>query len=418
MEINRHLLDNGLTLLHYENRQTEMVALNILYKVGAKDEDPERTGFAHLFEHLMFGGSVNIPMYDEIVQNAGGENNAWTNNDYTNYYITVPKQNVETAFWLESDRMLSLDFNQKSLDVQKGVVIEEFKQRYLNKPYGDMGHIVRESAYKEHPYQWPTIGKRIEHIEDATLEDVKKFFFNFYAPNNAILSVTGNISFEKAVELTEKWFGDIERREVIRKEIHKEPKQTEERRVVVERNVPLDTIVIAYKMCDRMSDDYYVYDLISDILANGNSCRLIENLVKQKQIFTSIDSHISGSIDAGLFYISGKPNNGISLEEAEKAIEEELERLKNEPIDEYELNKVKNIFESTETFGSISYLNVATNLALFEAFSTAERYIEEVERYRNVKAEDVMRVARDTFVKNNRTILYYQSSYKSEPKNS
>lgn len=410
MKINRHVLDNGLTMLHCQNLSTQMVALNVLYKVGAKDEHKDRTGFAHLFEHLMFGGSLNIPSYDEAIQNAGGDNNAWTNNDVTNYYITVPKQNVETAFWLESDRMLCLDFNQNSLDVQKGVVIEEFKQRCLNKPYGDVGHILRPLAYKEHPYSWPTIGKNIDHIKEATLEDVKDFFFSFYAPNNAILAVTGNITFEESVRLTEKWFGDIERRIIKRPEICKEPVQAEERRLEVERNVPLDSLFMAYKMCGRNHPDYYVYDLISDILANGKSCRLIEKLVNQKKIFSSIDAHVSGSFDEGLFHISGKPSNGVSLEEAEKAVEQELELLKTELVCEEEIDKVKNIFESTEVFGSINYLNVATNLSLFEAFSKAEDMLTQTDNYRAVTAEDVMRVAKNTFVSTNKTVLYYKKT--------
>ena len=251
MKINRHILDNGLRLVHSQDESTQMVALNILYNVGARDEDPEHTGFAHLFEHLMFGGSVNIPDYDMPLQLAGGENNAWTNNDITNYYLTVPRQNVETGFWLESDRMLSLDFSERSLEVQRGVVMEEFKQRCLNQPYGDIGHLLRPLAYQTHPYQWPTIGKELSHIANATLEEVKAFFFRFYAPNNAILAVTGNISFEEAVALTEKWFGSIPRREVPQRNLPQEQEQTEERRLTVERNVPLDSLFMAYHMCDH-----------------------------------------------------------------------------------------------------------------------------------------------------------------------
>ena len=251
LQINRHILDNGLRLVHAQDTSTQMVALNILYNVGARDENPEHTGFAHLFEHLMFGGSVNIPDYDAPLQLAGGENNAWTNNDITNYYLTVPRQNVETGFWLESDRMLSLDFSERSLEVQRGVVMEEFKQRCLNQPYGDVGHLLRPLAYRVHPYQWPTIGKELSHIANATLEEVKDFFFRFYAPNNAVLAVTGNISFEEALHLTEKWFGPIPRREVPLRQLPPEPVQTEERRLVVERNVPLDSLFMAYHMCNK-----------------------------------------------------------------------------------------------------------------------------------------------------------------------
>ena len=357
MKINRHILDNGLRLVHSRDESTQMVALNILYNVGARDEHPEHTGFAHLFEHLMFGGSVNIPDYDMPLQLAGGENNAWTNNDITNYYLTVPRQNVETGFWLESDRMLSLDFSERSLEVQRGVVMEEFKQRCLNQPYGDVGHLLRPLAYQKHPYQWPTIGKDLSHVANATLEEVKAFFFRFYAPNNAILAVTGNISFEEAVELTEKWFGSVPRREVPVRNLPQEPEQTEERRLTVERNVPLDSLFMAYHMCDHRHPDYYVFDILSDVLSNGRSSRLNQHLVQEKQLFSSIDAYISGSVDAGLFHIAGKPSAGVSLELAEAAVRDELDRLQQELVDGQELEKVKNKFESTQIFGNINYLN-------------------------------------------------------------
>ena len=408
--VNRHTLDNGLRIVHSEDKDTQMVALNVLYNVGARDEHPEHTGFAHLFEHLMFGGSINIPDYDIHVQNAGGENNAWTNNDITNYYITLPKQNVETGFWLESDRMLSLDFSEKSLDVQRHVVIEEFKQRNLNQPYGDVGHLVRGMVYKEHPYQWPTIGKETSHIEQATLDEVKDFFFRFYAPNNAILSITGNISFEKAVELTEKWFGPIPRRDVKPRNLPMEPQQTEERRLTVERKVPVDALYMAFHKCDRKHEDYHTFDLMSDILCNGRSSRLIQRLIKEQQVFSSIDAYISGSIDAGMFQIAGKPAPGVSLQEAEEAIWRELEAMKTERIDEDELEKVKNRYESEEIFSNINYLNVATNLAFFELIGQAEDINHEVEKYRAVSAERIMEIAKRTFVRENCSVLYYKAS--------
>ena len=408
MKINRHILDNGLRLVHSQDESTQMVALNVLYNVGARDEHPEHTGFAHLFEHLMFGGSVNMPDYDMPLQLAGGENNAWTNNDITNYYLTVPRQNVETGFWLESDRMLSLDFSERSLEVQRGVVMEEFKQRCLNQPYGDVGHLLRPLAYRAHTYQWPTIGKDLSHIANATLEEVKAFFFRFYAPNNAVLAVTGNISFEEAVALTEKWFGPIPRREVPQRNLPQEPEQTEERRLTVERNVPLDSLFMAYHMCSHDHPDYYAFDILSDLLSNGRSSRLNQRLVQQKQLFSSIDAYISGSVDAGLFHISGKPAAGVSLEQAEAAVREELERLQQEPVDEQELEKVKNKFESTQIFGNINYLNVATNLAWFELLGRAEDMEKEVERYRAVTAGQLQKVAQSAFRKENGVILYYK----------
>ena len=406
--VNRHTLPNGLRIVHHEDKDTQMVALNVLYNVGARDEHPEHTGFAHLFEHLMFGGSIHIPDYDTHVQNAGGENNAWTNNDITNYYITLPRQNVETGFWLESDRMLSLDFNEKSLEVQRHVVVEEFKQRNLNQPYGDVGHLVRSLVYKEHPYQWPTIGKEPTHIENATLAEVKDFFFRFYAPDNAILAVTGNITFEDTVALAEKWFGPIPRRDVKPRQLSEEPLQTEERRLTVERNVPVDALHLIFHKCDRLHPDYYVYDMLSDLLSAGRSSRLIQHLVIDKQIFGSVDAYISGSIDAGMFYVVGKTAPGITLEEAEAAVWQELEALKTEDIAEEELEKVKNRYESEQIFSNINYLNLATNLAFFELVGRAEDINHEVEKYRAVTAERIKEVARRTFVRENCSVLYYK----------
>ena len=407
--VNRHTLPNGLRIVHSEMESTQMVALNVLYNVGARDEHPEHTGFAHLFEHLMFGGSVNIPDYDTHVQNAGGENNAWTNNDITNYYITLPRQNVETGFWLESDRMLSLDFNEKSLEVQRQVVIEEFKQRNLNQPYGDVGHLVRDMAYKKHSYQWPTIGKETSHIANATLDEVKDFFFRFYAPDNAILAVTGNISFDDTVALAKKWFGPIPRRNVTTRNLPKEPVQTEERRQAVERNVPVDALYMVFHKCDRLHPDYYTFDMLSDLLSSGRSCRFIQHLVLEKQIFSNIDAYISGSIDEGLFHITGKPSPGISLEEAEEAVWEELEALKTIEIDSYELEKVKNRYESEQIFNNLNYLNVATNLAFFELIGQAEDINYEVEKYRSVTSERIREVARKAFVRENCSVLYYKA---------
>ena len=408
--VNRHVLPNGLKIVHSRDDSTQMVAINLLYDVGARDESPEHTGFAHLFEHLMFGGSVNIPEYDEPVQLAGGENNAWTNNDFTNYYLSLPWQNAETGFWLESDRMLGLDFSPKSLEVQRQVVIEEFKQRNLNQPYGDVSHLIRELAYTKHPYRWPTIGKEIAHIAGATMEEVKTFFYQHYAPNNAILSVTGHISFEETVRLAEKWFAPIPRREVPARRLTAEPAQTQERRLTVERQGPIDALYLAFHMCDRLHPDYYAFDMLSDILSNGKSSRLNRRLVQERQIFGSVEAYISGSIDAGLFQISGKPAAGVTLEEAEKAVWEELEILKSKAIPEEELEKVKNKFESNQIFSNINYLNVASNLAFFELTGHAEDLNYEVEKYRRVTSLQMQETARQTFVNSNCSTLYYRAT--------
>ncbi len=409
IQVNRYTLANGLRIVHNEDDSTQMVALNLLYDVGARDEDPSHTGFAHLFEHLMFGGSLHIPDYDTPVQNAGGENNAWTNNDITNYYITLPHQNVETGFWLESDRMLSLDFSPKSLEVQRQVVIEEFKQRNLNQPYGDASHLLRELAYESHPYRWPTIGKEIAHIAQATLEEVKDFFYRFYAPNNAILSVTGHISFEETIRLAEKWFGPIPARNISPRQLPAEKPQTAVRRKTVERKVPVDAIYMAFHMSNRMHPDYYVYDMITDILSNGRSSRFIQSLVQEQKLFTSIDAYISGSLDEGLLHVTGKPVEGVSLEQAEEAIWKELEKMKTVPVSEQELEKVKNRYESEQIFNNINYLNVATNLAFFELTGKAEDINEEVGKYRAVTAEQIQATSARCFVPENCSILYYKA---------
>lgn len=414
INVNRHILDNGLRIVHNEDTTTQMVALNVLYDVGARDEHPEHTGFAHLFEHLMFGGSINIPDYDTPVQNAGGENNAWTNNDITNYYITLPYNNAEIGFWLESDRMLSLDFNEKSLEIQKNVVTEEFKQRNLNQPYGDVSHILRDMAYKTHPYRWPTIGKEISHITNATLDEVKEFFYSFYAPNNAILAVSGNISFEETKRLAEKWFGSIPSRKVKTRNLPKEELQTEERKMTVYRDVPVDTLYMAFHICGRKEKDYHTFDIISDILCNGRSSRFIQRLVLEKKIFSSIDAYISGSIDSGLFHITGKPYEGITLEQAEEEVWNELERLKHEKTGNTELEKVKNRYESEQIFSNINYLSVATNMAFFELIGKAEDINNEVQKYRSVSSEQIAEASKRTFIKQNCNILYYKKSSDSK----
>ncbi len=409
IHVNHYTLSNGLRIIHNEDNSTQMVALNLLYDVGARDENPDHTGFAHLFEHLMFGGSINIDDYDTPVQNAGGEDNAWTNNDITNYYVTLPYQNIETGFWLESDRMLSLSFSTQSLEIQRQVVIEEFKQRNLNQPYGDANHLMRKMAYSCHPYQWPTIGKEISHIANATMDEVKDFFYRFYAPNNAILSISGHITFEEAVRLSEKWFGPIPKRNVAIRNLPKEPVQTAIRRQTVERNVPIDTIYMSFHMCNRIHKDYHVYDLLTDILSSGRSSRLVQHLIREKKLVTGVDSYISGSLDEGLLQITGKMAPGVTLEEAEQAIWEELEQLKTIPIEENELEKVKNRYESDQIFNNINYLTRATNMAFFELIGKAEDINQEVNKYRAITAERAMHIAQKTFVPENCCILYYKA---------
>lgn len=412
MNIQRHTLSNGLRIVHYEDTNTQMVAVNVLYDVGARDEDEKHTGYAHLLEHLMFEGSVNIPNYDTYVQLAGGENNAWTNNDLTNYYVTVPKGNIETAFWLESDRMLGLNLTEQSVEIQKGVVIEEFKQRHLNRPYGDIQHLIRPLAYKVHPYQWPTIGKCIEHIEKATLESVMDFYRRFYVPDNAILSVVGNISAEQTFTLAKKWFGDIPRRGISPRHLPQEPTQKHIRHKTAYRSIPSNMLVMAFHMPDRKSYDYHTCDLLTDLLAAGQSGRLIQQLIHEQQLFTSIDAYIQGSIEPGLLFIIGRIAPDITFEKAEHAIWEELNVLKKELVDCKELTKVCNRSESERTFNNINYLNRAINMAQLELVGQDRELADELQRYCNVKPADIRRVSRSLLTKRNCSILYYKKNQK------
>lgn len=403
-------LANGLKVIVNEDKNTPLVAFNLLYNVGSKDEEPDKTGFAHLFEHLMFGGSINIPSYDEPLQRVGGENNAFTNTDITNYYITLPKENIETAFWLESDRMLSLNFSQHTLDVQKNVVCEEFRQRYLNRPYGDTWLLLRPLAYKNHPYMWPTIGKELSHIENADLDYVKQFFFGHYAPNNAILALSGNITVNEAKRLTEKWFGSIERRDIIARNLPKEPQQTEARFLEVERAVPFDAIYKAYHICNHRHKDYFATDLLSDVLSNGKSARLYQRLVQEKRLFSDIHAYITGEIEEGLFLISGNLVKGVSYEQAEEAIAEEIEKVKTNIISDYELEKVKNKVESTLLFSETNILNKAMHLAKCELIDSADLFNIEPELYQAVIKEDIQQVANEKLVATNCSTLHYKSN--------
>lgn len=402
-------LSNGLRVIVHQDKATPIACLNILYDVGARDEHPEQTGFAHLFEHLMFGGSVNIENYDEPLQLVGGENNAFTTNDLTNYYLTLPVENLETGFWLESDRMLSLAFSDKSLEVQRNVVIEEFKQRYLNQPYGDVWLLLRPMAYKAHPYMWDTIGKEISHIENARIDDVKNFFKKYYCPNNAIMVVAGNIEVDEVKKMAEKWFGGIPKGPDNNRNLPKEPQQTEARSLTVERNVPVDAIYKAYHMCSRKDKAYYAVDLLSDILSQGNSSRLHKTLIKDKKIFSDIHAYVMGDFDEGLFVISGKLAQGISMEEADTAIMEELEKLKKQVVTTDELTKVKNKTESTHLFGEVEVLNKATNLAVSELLGNTNLINEEVTYYLNVTAEEIKAQANAIFKAENCSTLYYKS---------
>lgn len=407
IKYSKHILKNGLRVILHKDESTPVACVNILYDVGARDENENKTGFAHLFEHLMFGGSVNIPDYDKPLQQVGGTSNAFTSNDITNYYETLPLENLETALWLESDRMLSLAFTPKSLEVQRNVVIEEFKQRYLNQPYGDVWLLLRPLAYKNHPYLWPTIGKEISHIENAAMEDVKAFFKKHYCPLNAILCIAGNMEEEKALKLAEKWFSDIPSGDPYIRNLPKEPVQNEPRELRVERDVPADAIYKVWHMCSRTSPKYYATDLISDILSRGKSSRLYQILVKEKRMFTEANAFVMGDLDEGLFVFSGKLVNGVSVEDANKEVERILYSFANEEIAEYELEKVKNVFESSKIFGDMSILNKAMALCYGELTGNINLINEEPENYRKITSAEIKNVAKEVLRPENCSTLFY-----------
>lgn len=412
VEFQKYMLENGLRIIIHPDKTTPLAAVNILYDVGARDEHPDHTGFAHLFEHLMFEGSKNIPFYDKELQMAGGENNAFTTNDITNYYLTIPSQNLETAFWLESDRMLELAFSDEKLNIQKNVVIEEFRQSYLNQPYGDVWMLLRSLVYKAHPYQWPTIGKSIDHVQNATLDQVKSFFYNFYRPNNSIMVVSGNIEPEKVLDLSEKWFGDIPTGEKYIRNLPEEPEQNSIRRLTVERDVPFDEIYLAFPTCKRLDESYYASDLLSDILAGGHSSRLKENLVKKRKIFSEANAWITGSIDQGFFVIMGKLHKGESIDEAEKLIWDEINRLKSEPVPSRELEKIKNKVEANNTFSETGILSKAMNLAYYELLGDADLLNKQNSQYFSISDQQLKKVANEIFSEEKVSVLRYLAGKK------
>ncbi len=405
----KFVLDNGLKVIVHTDTSTPMACVNILYNVGARDENPERTGFAHLFEHLMFGGSVNIPDFDGALQLAGGENNAFTSNDITNYYLTLPAINLDVAFWLESDRMLSLAFSDKSLEVQRNVVIEEYKQSYLNQPYGDIWIELPKLAYKVHPYMWPTIGKNIDHIKYAVMDDVKAFFKTFYCPNNAVLVVSGNVTTETVKVLCEKWFAPIPRGNPPVRRLPQEPPQTQARLLELVRDVPATAIYKAYHMGKRTDQSFYSMELLADILTDGNASRLYTELVKKKKLFSEISAFTFESLDPGLFVVTGKLSEGVKTEAADEAIRNELDKAVKQAVTENELEKARNKTESSHIFGEMSILNKAMNLAMFELLGDAGDANREVEKFFKVTPESLLHDAQAVLKESQCSTLYYKA---------
>lgn len=407
IQVNSYRLSNGLRLLHHQDAATKMVALNLLYDVGSRDEQVGKTGLAHLCEHLMFSGSTNAPSFDGLLQDAGGFSNAWTNTDWTNFYEVLPSVNVETAFWLESDRLINLNLNDERLKNQKSVVVEEFKQRRINVPYGDITHLVCDLAYKVHPYRWPTIGVSLEDIQGLTQEDAEAFFNAHYSVDRLVMCVSGDITFEKAVELTEKWFGDIEPRVIAERNLPVEPEQTEQRIVTVERDVPQNAVYYVYHMCGRKSEDYQACDLLSDILSNGKSARFYKNIILKKGLFTELDASITGTVDPGCLVIRGFMSEGVTFDAAENAVDEELSSLLTDGVSQYEITKFANKYLSNFLFDNVGYDDKATTLCKYEMLSKASDVNEEIAKYRSLTPEKIAEVAKKVLKSSNCSILRY-----------
>ncbi len=402
-------LDNGLRVLVHEDPSVDIAVMNILYDVGSRDEHPNKTGFAHLFEHLMFGGSKNIPIYDEPLQRVGGENNAFTSTDITNYYLTLPAANLETGFWLESDRMLSLSFDPEVLQVQRNVVVEEFRERYLNQPYGDVWLKLRPLCYTKHPYQWATIGKDISHIENAKLEDVQAFFFRYYVPSNAILVVAGKVNQEQVKHLSEKWFGPIASGQRPNRKVPAEPNQRAKRQLTVQARVPAHALYKAFHMPGRFNDDFHATDLMADVLGRGESSRLYLQLVKDKEVFSTVSSYTTGTIDPGLVVISGRLQTGVTLSDAEKHVDEILSQFVDKGPTDEEVEKVKNQAESMLEFGEVEVVNRAMNLAFATLSGDPENVNREASRIEAVSQKDISRIAGEILRKENANVMYYEA---------
>ena len=405
----RKTLANGLTVLANRDRQSKLAAVNILYKVGARNENPGRTGFAHLFEHLMFRGTRSVENFDLPVQMASGDNNAFTNNDYTDFYMTLPAANIETALWLESDRIEGLDITPEKLGTEKKVVIEEYRQRYLNQPYGDQTLLLRALAYKTHPYRWAAIGLTPDHIAQATLDDVREFYRTHYHPSNAILSMSADIEEERMLALAEKWFGDLPDRPAAPCPTPQDPPQTEARREEVQRDVPATTVTVAYPMGGRLSPDFYTADLVSDLLSGGDSSRLYTRLVKQRRLLSSVNAYITGDLDPGLFIFTGQLLPQTTPEQAEEAFREEIETLCRIPAEAREMQKVKNKFEANTLFGELNVMNKAMNLGFYEMLGDAELANREVDAYGAVTADSILDFSRRTFRPERSSTLIYRA---------
>ena len=402
-----HQLNNGLRLIHHHDTSTGMVAVNILYDVGSSDESPNKTGIAHLLEHLMFSGTKHVKKYDEMLQQAGGDSNAWTNLDVTNYYDILPCHNLETALWLESERLVNLNLTDENIEVQKSVVIEEFKQRYLNQPYGDTLHLTHGQAYLIHPYRWPTIGLDIDTIKGFTRDDIIAFHDKYYTVNNAVMCVSGNVDFDTAVKLVEKWFGDIDSCALSSRQLPVEPKQESPRFMTHHSDVPNNMIFRSYHMCGRTDKDYQAADLISDILGNGTSSRFHQQLILNTGMFADIDASVLGSRDPGLFYIRARLADGVDFDSANRAIDSVLHSLLEKDVTQHEIDKCVNKYLSNKLFDNVGYAEKAVSLCGHELLWGANGINTENDRYKSLIPDDIHRVASSLLTPDNCSTIYY-----------
>ena len=423
LQFQRHILANGLRLIVHEDHSTPLASCNVVYNVGSRDENPDMTGMAHLFEHFMFTGSRNIADFDAQLQRVGAINNAYTTQDITHYYITLPAVNIEHALWLESDRMLELAFQQEKLDIQKHVVIEEFKENFLNRPYGDMWMLYNQFYFQKHPYQWLPIGKEISHIEKVTMDNMKAFFYTFYRPNNAVLTISGNVKFEEIVPLVEKWFGaipagpvsSVETRhgtslqDTREKQFPQEDPPTQHRLFEVHRKVPADMLFKGWPTCGRLDSDFYAYDMLSDLFGSGQSSYLYKKFVMEEAVFTDISAYITGTLDPGIFIIGGRPAEGVSIEEADQKLNDFLYQLPENCISAHDLQKVKNRVESIILQNDIKIEDRSSSLAVAESFSCAEDFNDETNRYFAVTEEQINTLCHNIFRQEQEATMFYRT---------
>ena len=406
IEIVEHKLPNGLKVVFNRNRSSQLAVVNMAYTVGARNEQPGKTGLAHFLEHLMFTGTFDVPSFDELLQSAGGESNAWTNNDLTNFYDVLPVNNLEVAIALEADRMCGLRLDDKSFESQKSVVVEEFKQRCLNVPYGNQEHLLRDLAYKVHPYRWPTIGQTVDDVQGITKDDVKYYYNNYYVPSGAVLSIVADADADEVLSMVERQFGDIEKTGTDKRPYSPEPEQQESRRLVTRQNVPYRRIVRAYHMGDRLCADYAECDILSDVLSNGRSSRLYRNVLAKGDLVSAIDASITANHDAGILKIQASLLPGVDFDKVEAAIDSEIEQMLDDvTIDE--IKKCINKYESNALFSNLTIEERASNMAQCCILGDVNMINTEIDKYQAVTCRSFVESAQKLLRTSNCSTLYY-----------